>query len=84
MKLKPLALGIALGSVWGASVCITTWISCYTGYGHVFLETMALSIYPGYTITPVGSVLGLVYGFIDGLVGGAVLAWVYNRIVKAG
>ena len=52
MKLRPVALGVALGSVWGVSLFIITWISYYTGYGRLFLEVLAQSIYPGYSITP--------------------------------
>jgi hypothetical protein len=82
MRLKPVALGIAIGAVWGVSLFITTWISYYTGYGKLFLEVLAQSIYPGYTITPLGSFLGLLYGFLDGLIGGSVIGWIYNRIAK--
>ncbi len=82
MKLKPVALGIALGSVWGASLFITTWISYYSGYGKLFLEVLAQSIYPGYTITPLGSFLGLLYGFADGFVSAALIGYIYNKVVK--
>ncbi len=82
MRLKPLSLGIAIGTVWGVSLFITTWLSYYTGYGRLFLQTMAESIYPGYSITPLGSLLGLVYGFIDGLVSGALVAVIYNRLQR--
>lgn len=84
MKLKPVALGIALGIVWGVSLFLTTWVSYLSeaGYARLFLQTLAGSIYPGYSITPAGSILGLVYGFIDGLVGGWVIGWIYNRISK--
>jgi hypothetical protein len=80
MRLKPLALGVALGTVWGVSLFITTWISYYTGYGELFLKTLAGSIYPGYSISPPGSILGLVYGFLDGLVSGAVIGIIYNKL----
>ncbi len=80
MKLKPLALGIALGSVWGSLLFITTWLSYYTGYGKLFLEVLAQSIYPGYTISPLGSLLGLFYGFLDGFVCAVIIAWIYNKI----
>ncbi len=82
MKLKPLSLGIALGIVWGGSLFVTTWVSYYTGYGRLFLETMAQSIYPGYSITPLGSFLGFVYGFIDGLISASLIALIYNRISR--
>jgi hypothetical protein len=38
--------------------------------------------YIGYTLSPVGSMVGLAWGFIDGAIGGAVLAWLYNLFVK--
>jgi len=82
MKLSPVALGIALGSVWGILLFITTWISYYTGYGRLFLEVLAQSIYPGYTITPLGSFLGLLYGFADGFVSAALIGYIYNKVVK--
>jgi hypothetical protein len=82
MKLKPFALGASIGIVWGVSLFITTWISYYTGYGRLFLDVLAVSIYPGYSITPAGSFLGLAYGFLDGLISGALIGWIYNRIAK--
>lgn len=80
MRLNPFALGIALGLVWGGSLFVTTWISFYTGYGRLFLEVLAQSIYPGYTITPLGSILGFFYGFIDGLISASLIGWIYNKI----
>ncbi len=82
MKLRPLYLGISLGIVWGVSLFITTWISYYTGYGRLFLEALAQSIYPGYSITPIGSFLGLIYGFLDGLVFGSIIGLIYNRLLR--
>jgi hypothetical protein len=84
VTLRPLALGTALGLVWGVSIFITTWVSFYTGYAELFLRTMAGSIYPGYSVTPLGSFVGFIYSFIDGLIGGYLIAWIYNAITKAG
>ncbi len=83
MKLNPVALGVALGVVWGGALFITTWVSYYTGYGKLFLEVLAQSIYPGYTISPIGSFLGLFYGFLDGLISATLIGWIYNKIAKA-
>jgi hypothetical protein len=82
MRLKPVALGIGLGSVWGISLFITTLVSYFTGYGRLFLEVLAQSIYPGYSISPSGSLLGLFYGFIDGLISGFCIAWIYNKVQR--
>jgi len=35
-------------------------------------------LYRGYSISPLGSVIGLVWGFVDALIGGAIFAWLYN------
>ena len=82
MKLKPVALGLSLGVVWGGALFITTWLSYLTGYGKLFLEVLAGSVYPGYSISPAGSFIGLLYGFIDLFIMGTILGWVYNKIVK--
>lgn len=80
MKLNPFALGLALGSVWGALLFITTLLSYYTGYAHLFLAVLAGSIYPGYTISPSGSLVGLLYGFADGFICALLIALIYNKI----
>ena len=82
MKLKPLALGLSLGIVWGCALFITTRLSYFTGYGKLFLDVVAGSIYPGYRISPLGSFIGLVYGFLDLLIAGTITGWVYNRFVR--
>ena len=79
---KPVALGIALGFVWGGALFLTTWLSYFTGYGRFFLVAIPQSLYPGYTILPSGSLLGLMYGFVDGSISGALIRWIYNKIVK--
>jgi hypothetical protein len=80
MKLKPLALGITAGILWGGCVFLTTLISYYTGYAMLFLETLPLSIYPGYRISLAGSFIGMIYGLIDGFVCGFIFGWLYNKI----
>jgi hypothetical protein len=80
MKLKPFALGLSLGLVWGGVLFVTTWLSYFTGYGKMFLDVLAGSIYPGYAISPWGSVLGLFYGFVDLLIMGTLVGRIYNRI----
>ena len=37
-------------------------------------------VYIGYEFTPVGSVIGFLWGFVDGLIGGAIVAWLYNLV----
>ena len=82
MKFKPFALGLSLGIVWGGALFITTWLSYLTGYGRLFLEGLAISLYPGYTISPAGSFIGLFYGFSDLFIMGTILGWIYNKIAR--
>lgn len=81
MSLNPKALAIAFGSVWGASVlCAGICHLIWPDYGTAFLDLVA-SIYPGYHVGGLGSVIiGTLYGIVDGAFGGLVIAWVYNRV----
>ena len=44
--------------------------------------TLIEKIYIGYSFTPLGSVIGAVWGFVDWGIAGAIFAWLYNRIDK--
>jgi hypothetical protein len=38
--------------------------------------------YIGYNVIPPGSVIGMVWGFFDAFIGGAIFAWLYNLLSK--
>ena len=80
MKINVLALAVTLGFLWGVTIFLMTWwIIMFDG---ALTEPNLLGrLYRGYRITPAGSVIGLVWGLIDGFIGGAVIAWVYNKLV---
>ena len=44
--------------------------------------TLFESGYIGYSFTPMGSVIGAVWGFVDWGIAGAIFAWLYNFINK--
>ena len=44
--------------------------------------TLFERIYIGYSFTPMGSVIGAVWGFVDFGIAGALFAWLYNCINK--
>jgi len=76
--LVPRKLALAGGILWGFCIFICTILAIYFGYATQFLTIMA-DIYPGYTITGIGSVVGLLYGFVDGFIALYLLAWLYNK-----
>lgn len=80
--LRPIKFGVAGGIIWGLGMFLTTIISMCTGYAKQFLEIMS-DIYPGFTISGWGSLLGLIYGFLDAFVALFLLAWLYNKLTKA-
>lgn len=55
----------------------------WSGYGQQFLQTVA-SVYVGYHATRsiAEVIVGTLYGAVDGLIAGAVFAWLYNQFVK--
>ncbi len=84
MKSKLLQAALTGGIIWGATIFLTTLLNLYTGYGTDFLKIW-ISIYPGYSLTMVGSLVGLVYGFFDMFIGVYIIYWVYlwlGRYVK--
>jgi hypothetical protein len=84
MRLSITALALTAGVLWGAAILVVglanlTWPS----YGSAFLE-LAASVYPGYRAgSGFGSVIiGALYGLVDGAIGGAVFAWLYNFLAQ--
>lgn len=81
MRLNIAAMSMTIGLLWGVCLLFVGAANLvWPGYGLAFLQLCA-SIYPGYAPgTGIGSVLtGTIYAVVDGSVGGACLAWLYNR-----
>ena len=81
MKLSTKGLALASGILWGLAMLVMGLANLVWGsYGQQFLQLMA-SVYPGYHATRsiAEVVVGTLYGFVDGLVGGAIFAWLYNQ-----
>ncbi len=79
MSLNAKAFGLTAGIIWGLMLLVTTLISVSTGYFTVFLNIF-VSIYPGYNISPLGSIIGLIYGFLDACIGFYIFARIYNML----
>ena len=80
MRLNVRALALTWGILWGLGIFLATlWIILFDGStGEV---TILGRIYRGYNVSVVGSLFGLLWGFIDGLICGVIFAWVYNLFV---
>ncbi len=79
MNLNIKAFAIAVGLVWGLGIFVGTWwIILLDGTSSEM--TSLGQIYRGYSITPLGSVIGMAWGLVDGLIAGAIFAWLYNII----
>ncbi len=76
-KLNPKALGLSLGILGGVVFFLWTLVAAYTGYGLELLELL-ITIYPGYSVTAAGALIGFIYCFLDGFVGGYLIAYLYN------
>ena len=79
MQLNAKSFALTCALVWGFGLfLITWWIMVLDGAtGEI---TMIGRVYRGYAISPLGSFIGLAWGFTDGLIGGFVFAWLYNKI----
>jgi hypothetical protein len=79
MKLNVKAFALTCGLVWGFGLFLLTWwLILFEGPSqNLYLIN---HLYRGYRMTPLGSFIGLVWGFFDALVGGAIFAWLYNRL----
>ena len=83
MRLNAKNLGLAGGILWGVVLSAVTLVSVPTGYAGEFLGLVG-SIYPGYSVSWLGALVGLVYGFIDGFICLFVLALLYNWLQGKG
>jgi hypothetical protein len=79
MKLQVIPFALAGGTVWSLGLFILTWMNIL-GYGESF--TVIKSYYIGYSVTPLGSVIGAAWAFVDAGICCAVFALVYNLFAK--
>ena len=81
MKLNIKSFALTCGLVWGfALFLLTWWIMAFEGITGE--PTLIGRLYRGYSISPAGSFIGLAWAFGDGLIGGAIFAWLYNLLSR--
>lgn len=79
MRLDVKAFALTCGIVWGIGLPILTWwIMAFDGASGD--PTWIGHVYRGYTLTFAGSLIGAAWAFFDGLIGGAIFAWLYDAL----
>jgi hypothetical protein len=81
MKLSVLGLGIAMGLLWGLLLMVWTLLALYMPEAGITLLA-SFTGYLGYSVSVPGAFLALAYGFVEGFVGGSLLAVFYNLLAK--
>jgi hypothetical protein len=82
MKLSIKKFALTCSVFWGLAVLIiSTANHIWPDYGVIFLTVIA-SVYPGYeAMQGIGSIItGSLYALVDAGIGGAVFAWLYNKL----
>jgi hypothetical protein len=77
LDIKPFSMTCAL--VWGFGLFLVTWwIIAFDGA--TADPTFIGKVYRGYALSPTGSFIGLAWALVDGAIGGAIFAWLYNHL----
>ena len=80
MKLNIKAMTLTFAIVFGLGLFLLTWwIILFDGPSAD--PNLISKVYRGYTFTPHGSIVGLLWAAVDGACGGACIAWVYNMLI---
>ncbi len=81
MKINIKALALSTGILGGLAIFLLTVWFLIMGYSGDLLAKLG-SVYLGYSVSWLGAFVGLIYGFVDGLIGGALLGFFYNKFAK--
>ena len=73
--------GLTAGIFGAAAMFLLAWWLIITGNAEGPV-TLFERIYIGYSFTPMGSIIGAIWGFVDWGIAGVLFAWLYNLINK--
>lgn len=77
-RLKIVPLAVALGATWALGILFVGWAASF-GWGVGPVDVMS-SLYIGYGPSFLGGIIGAVWAFVDGAIGGAIIALLYNAL----
>ncbi|MEN8195779.1 MAG: bacteriophage holin [Pseudomonadota bacterium] len=75
-----ISLGLALGVTSAIAVFMLGMMAWLFDWG-IYVVAALSSLYIGYSPSFVGAIAGAVWGFVDGLILGVMIAWFYNRFL---
>ncbi len=79
MKLNVKSFALSTGLIWGFGLfSFTWWVIAFDGV--INDPTLIGWLYRGYSISPSGSFIGLIWALVDGLIVGGLFAWLYNKL----
>ena len=82
MKFDVKAFALTCGIFLGLAVCVSVWLILLFDFFPPDIINTIGKYYIGLDVSILGSFIGLVYGFIDGSIGGLLFAWIYNKFVN--
>ncbi len=82
LRLNAKILGLVLGILLGLAIfIITNWLVIKGGDPVGPHLGLLSQFFIGYRVSFLGSIIGFAYGFAVGTFSGAMIGWIYNRIV---
>ena len=80
MKINALKFGIAFGILYALTFFVVGILAALFGWGAEIMMLME-NLYVGFGPTPLGAVIGAIWGFVLGFGLFGCAAWIYNRLI---
>lgn len=80
-KFHVLSFALACGLTWGLYLGLLALVAMWWGLGSDIIDLLGTG-YIGLKATPLGALIGLIWGFVDAFIGGLIFAWLYNLLTK--
>jgi len=78
MELNTKAAGLAFGTLWGFGILIGVWGTMLFNFPPDWISFLG-NFYIGMKLSILGGIIGGIWGFFDGAIGGFLFAWLYNK-----
>ena len=79
MKFNVKSFSLTCGILWGLTILLSTFWILITGASGTTFSKLS-KFYFGFSVSLGGAFIGMVWGFVDGLIVGALFAWLYNKL----